>query len=98
MKSHNETAVVDVEAMEVVKRFPVGQAPKRIFTAIMPQDWEGDTVKPALINITSVCALSLFLLACSPEQNSETPAAPSAADTPRASTMPSTKPQLSLCF
>ena len=40
--SHNETAVVDVEAMEVVKRFPVGQAPKRIFTAIMPQDWEGE--------------------------------------------------------
>ena len=25
-------------------------------------------MKPALINITSVCALSLFLLACSPEQ------------------------------
>ena len=40
--SHNETAVVDVEAMEVVKRFPVGQAPKRIFTAIMPRDWEGE--------------------------------------------------------
>ena len=41
--SHNETAVVDVEAMEVVKRFPVGQAPKRIFTAIMPSDWQGET-------------------------------------------------------
>jgi len=40
--SHNETAVVDVEAMEVVERFPVGQAPKRIFTAILPQDWQGE--------------------------------------------------------
>lgn len=40
--SHNETAVVDIEAMEVVKRFPVGQSPKRIFTAIMPPQWEGE--------------------------------------------------------
>ena len=41
-------------------------------------------MKPALINITSVCALSLLLLACGPEQNSETiAAAPSAADTPK---------------
>lgn len=40
--SHNETAVVDVEAMEVVERFPVGQSPKRIFTAIMPPEWPGE--------------------------------------------------------
>ncbi len=40
--SHNETAVVDVQAQEVVRRFPVGQAPKRIFTAIMPPEWEGE--------------------------------------------------------
>lgn len=42
VSGHNETAVVDVQTMEVVKRFPVGQAPKRIFTAIMPADWEGE--------------------------------------------------------
>ncbi|MEC8356871.1 MAG: hypothetical protein VXZ91_05585, partial [Pseudomonadota bacterium] len=41
-------------------------------------------MKLALINITSVCALSLLLLACAPEQNSETiAAAPSAAETPK---------------
>ncbi|MGM0634054.1 MAG: YncE family protein [Pseudomonadota bacterium] len=40
--SHNETAVVDVQAQEVVERFPVGQSPKRIFTAIFPQDWTGE--------------------------------------------------------
>ena len=41
-------------------------------------------MKPALMQITSVCALSLLLLACSPEQSSEIiPAAPSAADTPK---------------
>ena len=42
VSGHNETAVVDVEKQEVIKRFPVGQAPKRIFTAIMPADWEGE--------------------------------------------------------
>jgi YVTN family beta-propeller protein len=41
--SHNETAVVDVQTQEVVRRFPVGQVPKRIFTAIMPKDWEGES-------------------------------------------------------
>ncbi|MEX0619882.1 MAG: hypothetical protein WDZ76_05785 [Pseudohongiellaceae bacterium] len=40
--SHNETAVVDVENQEVVRRFAVGQSPKRIFTAIMPVDWQGE--------------------------------------------------------
>ena len=43
VSGHNETAVVDIEKQEVIKRFPVGQAPKRIFTAIMPQDWEGES-------------------------------------------------------
>lgn len=42
VSSHNETAVVDLGKMEVIKRFPVGQAPKRIFTAIMPADWAGE--------------------------------------------------------
>ena len=42
VSGHNETAVVDIETQEVIKRFPVGQAPKRIFTAIMPADWEGE--------------------------------------------------------
>ena len=43
VSGHNETAVVDIEKQEVIGRFPVGQAPKRIFTAIMPQDWEGES-------------------------------------------------------
>jgi YVTN family beta-propeller protein len=34
--SHNETAVVDVQTLRVVKRIPVGQAPKRIYTAVFP--------------------------------------------------------------
>lgn len=42
VSGHNETAVVDVATQEVIKRFPVGQAPKRIFTAVMPEDWEGE--------------------------------------------------------
>ena len=42
VSGHNQTAVVDVHNQEVVKRFPVGQAPKRIFTAIMPEDWGGE--------------------------------------------------------
>lgn len=37
--SHNETAVVDVQRMEVISRIPVGQAPKRIYTAIFPPGW-----------------------------------------------------------
>lgn len=37
--SHNQTAIVDVESMEVVKRIPVGQAPKRIYTAVFPEGW-----------------------------------------------------------
>jgi DNA-binding beta-propeller fold protein YncE len=40
--SHNETAVVDVQTQEVIQRFPVGQSPKRIFTAIFPHDWTGE--------------------------------------------------------
>jgi DNA-binding beta-propeller fold protein YncE len=43
VSGHNETAVVDVQTQEVIRRFPVGQAPKRIFTAIMPADWEGES-------------------------------------------------------
>tara|TARA_B100000519_G_C14127156_1_gene383386 strand:- start:416 stop:859 length:444 start_codon:yes stop_codon:yes gene_type:complete len=43
VSGHNETAVVDIARQEVIKRFPVGQAPKRIFTAVMPQDWEGES-------------------------------------------------------
>ena len=42
VSSHNETAVVDVQAMRVVKRFPVGQAPKRIYTAVFPEGWPGE--------------------------------------------------------
>jgi len=37
--SHNETAIIDVEAREVARRVPVGQAPKRIYTAIFPEGW-----------------------------------------------------------
>ncbi len=44
VSGHNQTAVVDVDTQEVIKRFPVGQAPKRIFTAIMPADWEGEAL------------------------------------------------------
>lgn len=40
--SHNETAVVDVSRQEVIKRFPVGQAPKRIYTAIFPENWTAE--------------------------------------------------------
>ncbi|MEX1198237.1 MAG: YncE family protein [Pseudohongiellaceae bacterium] len=42
--SHNETAVVDVSRMEVVHRFPVGQSPKRIFTAVFPENWPGEAL------------------------------------------------------
>jgi YVTN family beta-propeller protein len=34
--SHNQTVVVDVQNLGVVKRIPVGQAPKRIYTAVFP--------------------------------------------------------------
>ncbi|MQA91879.1 MAG: hypothetical protein GEU90_16935 [Gemmatimonas sp.] len=37
--SHNEAAVVDVERMEVVQRLPVGQVPKRNYTAVFPEGW-----------------------------------------------------------
>ncbi|MQA92650.1 MAG: hypothetical protein GEU90_20915 [Gemmatimonas sp.] len=37
--SHNEAAVVDVERMEVVERLPVGQVPKRNYTAVFPEGW-----------------------------------------------------------
>jgi YVTN family beta-propeller protein len=43
VSSHNETAVVDVQSMRVIKRFPVGNAPKRIYTAVFPADWQGET-------------------------------------------------------
>ncbi|MQA92237.1 MAG: hypothetical protein GEU90_18760 [Gemmatimonas sp.] len=38
--SHNETAVVDVKDLEIVRRIPVGQAPKRIYTAVFPAGWD----------------------------------------------------------
>jgi len=41
--SHNETAVVDVKNQAVIRRFPVGQAPKRIYTAVFPAGWEGES-------------------------------------------------------
>jgi hypothetical protein len=33
-----ETVVVDLERLEVVKRIPVGHAPKRVHTALIPAD------------------------------------------------------------
>ena len=33
-----ETVVVDLERLEVVKRIPVGHAPKRVHTAVIPAD------------------------------------------------------------
>ena len=42
VSSHNETAVVDVQTLRVVRRFPVGQAPKRIYTAVFPVGWPGE--------------------------------------------------------
>jgi YVTN family beta-propeller protein len=34
----NETVVIDLERLEVVKRVPVGQAPKRVHTAVIPAE------------------------------------------------------------
>jgi YVTN family beta-propeller protein len=42
--SHNDVAVVDVQTQEVVKRMPVGQTPKRNFTAIFPAGWQGESL------------------------------------------------------
>jgi YVTN family beta-propeller protein len=45
--SHNETAVVDVRSLEVVKRIPVGQVPKRIYTAVFPEGWQAEDLAAA---------------------------------------------------
>jgi YVTN family beta-propeller protein len=52
VSSHSETAVVDVQSMRVVKRFPVGNAPKRIYTAVFPANWQGETATLANANPT----------------------------------------------
>ena len=36
VSSHNETAAIDAKTLQVVKRIPVGQVPKRIYTAVFP--------------------------------------------------------------
>lgn len=40
ISSHNETAVLDVQNMREVARIPVGQAPKRVYTAVFPAGWD----------------------------------------------------------
>ena len=42
--SHNEAAVIDVKNLEVVKRLPVGQVPKRNYTAVFPAGWSEEGV------------------------------------------------------
>jgi YVTN family beta-propeller protein len=53
VSSHNETAVVDVQAMRVVRRFPVGQAPKRIYTAVFPAGWGGELAEARVASAPS---------------------------------------------
>ena len=37
--SDNESVAIDPQSMEIVKRIRVGQAPKRIYTAVFPSNW-----------------------------------------------------------
>lgn len=37
--SHDEAAVIDVQKREIVKRLPVGNVPKRNYTAVFPANW-----------------------------------------------------------
>lgn len=50
ISGHGETAVVDVERMEVVRRMPVGHAPKRNYTAVFPVGWPGESTTAAQEN------------------------------------------------